>query len=84
MRIGDKVTFVPAGFIEYKAHNSMIPPGTKIRVTGTVVGIHKAHRYCRVKFEVHGYTMYECFKILSLEDQINENNRNPEFKRRGS
>lgn len=60
MKIGDKVTFKPAGFIEYDP----APPGIPITVTGRIAEINRAHRWFRVVFTVHNKTtMNKCFKF---------------------
>lgn len=76
MKIGDKISFVPSAFFGEKFAKDKAAHLIPRRVTGKIIGIHKAHRYCRVEYQVHDYTLHECFKIRSLEDQKNENNRN--------
>ena len=76
MKIGDKISFVPSAFFGEKFAKDKAAHLIPRRVTGTIIKIHKAHRYCRVEYQVHNYTLHECFKIRSLEDRKNENNRN--------
>ena len=76
MKIGDKISFVPSAFFGEKFAKDKAAHLIPRRVTGTIIKIHKAHRYCRVEYQVHDYTLHECFKIRSLEDRNNENNRN--------
>ena len=60
MKVGDKATFKPAGFIEYDP----ALPGIPITVTGRIAEITRAHRWFRVVFTVHNKTtMNECFKF---------------------
>lgn len=62
MKIGDKVTFKPHSLLgETPINGVYLFPHT---VTGRIVGIHIAHRYCRVEYSLGGGTFYECFKIL--------------------
>ncbi len=75
MKIGDRISFVPSAFFGEKFAKDKAAHLIPRRVTGKIIGIHKAHRYCRVEYQVHDYTLHECFKIRSLEDR-NENNRN--------
>ena len=76
MKIGDKISFVPSAFFGEKFAKDKAAHLIPRRVTGTIIKIHKAHRYCRVEYQVHDYTLHACFKIRSLEDRKNENNRN--------
>lgn len=76
MKIGDKISFVPSAFFGEKFAKDKAAHLIPRRVTGTIIKIHKAHRYCRVEYQVHDYTLHECFKIRGLEDRKNENNRN--------
>lgn len=73
MKIGDKVTFKPHSLLgETPANGVYLFPHT---VTGRIVGIHIAHRYCRVEYSLGGGTFYECFKILKRSGgRISENN----------
>ena len=75
MRIGDYYTFVPAGFTGEKHGTVKQAQALPHKVTGTIVGINRAHQFCRVRFEVNGAILHECFKIKSLEDR-HENNCN--------
>ncbi len=59
MKVGDKVRFQPAAFIDYRPPQ----PGVPIKVTGYIAEINRAHRWVRVTFEVHGITLNECFKF---------------------
>lgn len=76
MRIGDRISFVPSAFFGEKFAKDKAAHLMARRVEGRIVGIHKTHRYCRVRYKVHGCILHECFKIQSLEDRTNENNRN--------
>lgn len=69
MRIGDYYTFVPAGFTGEKHGTVKQAQALPHKVTGTIVGINRAHRFCRVRFNVNGVILHECFKIKSLEDR---------------
>lgn len=69
MRIGEEVSFVPYAFLGEKGREFKSNFKITRRVTGKIVEIHTAHRWCRVKYKIHGYILYECFKISSLEDQ---------------
>lgn len=73
MKIGDKITFRPCAFINYRQTSKeyFLP----VIVTGRVVGIHIAHRYCRVEYYAGGTVQHECFKILKRSGgRISENN----------
>lgn len=63
MRIGEKKTFVPEGFLlEAPAKD---PNGTKEyprRVTGTVTWVHPKGRFYLVTFTVNGYELRQCFQ----------------------
>lgn len=78
MRIGDSVRFVPAAWTRFSGENTLEAYGARQRkVTGVIVGIHKGHLWCRVRYKTHGITQHECFKIIkSLEDQKNANDGN--------
>ena len=76
MKIGDRISFVPSAFFGEKFAKDKAAHLIPRRVTGKIISIHKAHRCCRVEYQVHDYTLHECFKIRSLKDRKNENNRN--------
>lgn len=63
--IGDRKTFVPAAFEgEHQLGLTAIRPSAENRVTGTVVYINEAHRWCRIRFELPGgIPAFECFKF---------------------
>ena len=63
MKIGDRISFVPSAFFGEKFARDKAAHLIPRRVTGKIIGIHKAHRYCRVEYQVHDYTLHECFKI---------------------
>lgn len=63
MRIGDKYSFVPSGFVT-KQEKTAKPLLIPYKLTGTVVGINLPHRFCRVRYTVYSKTLYECFKII--------------------
>lgn len=56
--IGEKISFIPDAFTRVEKD-----PRVPVRVAGIVDYINRAHRYYRVRFEVNGYTLYECFKF---------------------
>ncbi len=62
--IGDRRTFVPAAFEgEHQQGLRSIRPDADAKVTGTVISINEAHRWCRVRFELPGgVPAFECFK----------------------
>lgn len=62
MKIGDTLRFHPAAF---EASSGEIPGAGPVpdMVTGTVVSVNAAHRWYRVRFEVHGIEMHETFKF---------------------
>lgn len=78
MRVGDTVRFVPAAWTRFSGANTLEAFGVRQRVKGVIVGIHKRHRWCRVRYKTHGVIQHECFKIIqeSLEDQKNANDGN--------
>lgn len=57
--IGDKIRFIPDAFMHYRLDGAFAP----VSVTGSIEYINRVHRYYRVRFEVNGYTLYECFKF---------------------
>lgn len=63
--IGDRRTFVPSSFMPENGGPGLasIKPGTEVTVSGTVVYINKAHRWCRVRYETATGPQYECFKF---------------------
>ena len=63
--IGDRRTFVPAAFEgEHQQGLRSIRPDADAKVTGTVIYINEAHRWCRVRFELPGgVPAFECFKF---------------------
>lgn len=62
MKIGDKITFRPCVYAGEKYTGLRV--SAMHSVTGRVVGIHIAHRYCRVEYILGGGAFHECFKIL--------------------
>ena len=60
--IGEKISFVPYAFVQYKQGDAM---QAVRRVTGTVVQIHRAHRWFRVEYRLPGvaWPCHECFKF---------------------
>ena len=50
MKIGDKISFVPSAFFGEKFAKDKAAHLIPRRVTGTIIKIHKAHRYCRVEY----------------------------------
>ena len=76
MKIGDKISFVPSAFFGEKFARDKAAHLIPRRVTGKINGLLRAHGSCRGERQVHDYTLHECFKIRSLEDRKNENNRN--------
>lgn len=66
IRIGDTLRFAPTAFVtasEMTQAHTRYRPKYPVKVTGTVCGIHRGHRWYRVRFAVNGCTMYECFKF---------------------
>ena len=63
--IGEERSFVPAAFTDVTATKAL--PSLRDRgltVTGTVVQVHEAHRWCRVEYLLEGCgRCYECFKF---------------------
>ena len=63
MRIGDKVTFVPSGFeCPKETQKQYITPS--YTVTGFIVGIHRTHRFYRVRYNIGAAVLHECFKFI--------------------
>ena len=62
MKIGDKIKFSPT--IAEKNQNATGRPPLAPKVWGTIVGIHRGHRFYRVRYELAGHTFYECFKFI--------------------
>jgi len=60
--IGDLKTFAPHGFYNFENPQQM---RAAVKVTGTVVEIHQAHRWYRVRYQLPegGPYYYECFKF---------------------
>lgn len=52
MRIGDYYTFVPAGFTGEKHGTVKQAQALPHKVTGTIVGINLAHRFCRTNADL--------------------------------
>ena len=62
--IGEMRSFVPAAFTDWttlKALPSL--RGKGLTVTGTVVLVNEAHRWCRVEYELGCEKHFECFKF---------------------
>ena len=57
IKLGTKITFIPGAFT--RIENPDIP----VEITGRIVYINHEHRYFRVKAEVNGYALHECFKF---------------------
>lgn len=59
------MSFVPSSFEPENGGPGLtsIRPGTEITVSGTVVYINEAHRWCRVRYETAKGTAFECFKF---------------------
>ena len=61
------MTFIPTPFAAQFIGNSLlsIKPDLDREVTGTVVYINRAHRWCRVRYQSPGVREcgYECFKF---------------------
>lgn len=67
MKIGDKITFVPAAWLE-KRDIDQDPKanrkhGVQYKVTGKIVEIYQEHRYFLVRYKIHGCVQYEAFKF---------------------
>lgn len=71
MKIGDEIRFAPSAFMNADAGSvcRKYEPMYPIKVTGTICGIHRGHRWYRVRFKVHGIVMYECFKVMPEGDE---------------
>ena len=63
IQIGQKMTFIPTGFITDTGGAMFRFGNVPTRVTGTVVGINRKHHWYRAQFEVNGVTLHECFKF---------------------
>lgn len=64
IQIGDKVTFVPAGFNgETKAVDPITGKTLPRKVTARVVWIHPEGRFYLTEYECFGHTLRECFKM---------------------
>lgn len=63
--IGDRRTFIPAAFEgEHQQGLRAIRPEAEAEVTGTVVYVNEAHRWCRVRYDLPGgVPAFECFKF---------------------
>lgn len=62
--IGDTVRFRPAATLD---HSAGFPQELGVTVTGTVVQIHSAHRWYRVRYELAGRAAFECFPFPAAE-----------------
>lgn len=63
LEVGDRYSFVPQAFFNFDpaaAAKWMSTPGM---ITGTVVQIHREHRWFRVRAEIPGGILHECFKF---------------------
>lgn len=56
---------MPSSFLTENGGVSLlsIRPDLEYQVTGTVVYINEAHRWCRVRYETAKGTDFECFKF---------------------
>lgn len=63
--LGDQLTFIPAAFLNDSGISArgVFPRDVEVRVTGTVVQIHKNHRWYRVEFPYEGGIAHETFKF---------------------
>ncbi len=56
MKIGDEIRFIP---------ETDVPRGVRApTVKGTIVGIHRGHRFYRVRYTMGSGTFHECFKFI--------------------
>lgn len=63
-RIGDKIRFTPAAWLDERSASSDRWGKIDTSVLGIVVGINRRHRYARVAYKTaDGTTAYECFKF---------------------
>ena len=63
IEIGDKVRFLPGC---NQDHSAGFDGALRREVTGTVIQVHAAHRWYRVKFKLNdkpGCIGHECFKF---------------------
>ena len=63
--IGDSHRFLPAAFIANGRLPMTLPlvAPDSLYVTGTVVQVHKDHRWFRVEYQTSSGTLHECFKF---------------------
>ncbi len=62
--LGETRSFVPAAFTDWTTERAL--PSLRDRgltVTGTVVLVNEAHRWCRVEYELGCEKHFECFKF---------------------
>lgn len=62
-RIGDKIRFTPAAWLDERSASSGRWGKIDTSVLGVVVGINRAHRFYRVRYEAAGTVQHECFKF---------------------
>ena len=61
--IGDRITFTPSAFISIGGGPKYTPDGmVPVKVTGTIVEVHEAHRWYRCEYDCLGVILNECFK----------------------
>ena len=63
--LGETRSFVPAAFTDWTTLRALPSlQGKGLTVTGTVVLVNEAHRWCRVEYSLDGCSRcYECFKF---------------------
>lgn len=63
--LGETRRFIPAAYLSAMGlpTESMLPRPTNPVVTGTIVQVHREHRWYRVAYETGHGTLYECFKF---------------------
>ena len=62
--VGETRSFVPAAFTGWTTERALPSlQGKGLTVTGTVVLVNEAHRWCRVEYQLDGCRFYECFKF---------------------
>lgn len=69
MRIGDQVSFVPSAFMSTSPEIAMAKGLVAVKVTGTIVGIHRGHRWYRVRYQAGDVTLFECFPLTAAADE---------------
>ena len=67
VKIGDKISFIPAGFLDLEGGRNGWADSPQIeiikRVTGEIVYINKQNRFCRVEYDCAGTKQHQCFKL---------------------